>query len=128
MDPLCRQECPLEGRGISLAVRQVAPAKRPAVLIVSVNPAARPADAIRAARRWGIAGDWHWLLGGEARLARVWHAYGITVLPRSHDIVHSTAVYLIDGHGFERAGFVAPFLPQFVADDLRALATGRPAR
>lgn len=121
MDPLCRQECPIEGRGLALAQGQVAPAQRAAVLIVSVNPAATPADARHAAQKWGIRGDWHWLLGSRARLAKVWREYEITVLPKSNDIVHSTAVYVIDRHGFERAGVIAPFLPQFVADDLRTL-------
>lgn len=122
MDPLCRQECPIEGRGISLVERQVEPAERAAVLIVSVNPAATAADARRAARKWGISGDWHWLLGTRSQLARVWRAYEITVVPKSNDVVHSTALYVIDRHGFERAGVIAPFLPQFVADDLRTLA------
>lgn len=121
MDPLCRQECPIEGRGLALAQAQVTPAKRATVLIVSVNPHATAADAMHAARKWGISGDWHWLLGNHAQLARVWRAYEITVLPKSNDIVHSTAVYVIDRRGFERAGVIAPFLPQFVADDLRTL-------
>lgn len=122
MDPLCREECPIEGRGLALAERQVAPAQRPTLLIVSVNPLARGRDARAATRTWGITGDWHWLLGTHAQLAPVWRAYGITVLPTRKDIVHSTAVYLVDRRGFERAGFLAPFLPQFVADDLRTLA------
>jgi cytochrome oxidase Cu insertion factor (SCO1/SenC/PrrC family) len=122
MDPLCKQECPIESRGISLAVRQLAPAQRPTLLIVSVNPLARPADVTKAAHKWGITGDWHWLLGVPEELAPVWRAYGISVIPRLGN-AHSTAVYLIDRNGFERAGFIAPFLPQFVADDLRLLAT-----
>lgn len=39
--------------------------------------------------------------------------------PTSHP---SGAVIVIDKRGFERAGFTWPFLPQFVADDLRMLA------
>jgi cytochrome oxidase Cu insertion factor (SCO1/SenC/PrrC family) len=122
MDPLCKQECPIEGRELAASERQVAPAERPVLLIVSVNPKATAADARAAARNWGIAGDWHWLLGGQAQLARVWRAYRITVVASTHDIVHSTAVYVIDKRGFERVGVIAPFLPQFVGDDLRALA------
>lgn len=122
LDPLCRQECPIEGRELADAERQVAPKQRPVLLIVSVNPRARGPAADAAARRWGISGDWHWLLGRRAQLAPVWRAYGITVIPRSGDIVHSTALYVIDRRGFERVGVLAPFLPQFLADDLRALA------
>jgi protein SCO1 len=122
MDPLCKQECPIEGRGLALAEQQVAPAQRPTLLIVTVNPQARAADARTATRKWHIAGDWHWLLGRRSQLAPVWRAYDISVLPAQNDIVHSTAVYLIDRRGFERVGVLAPFLPQFVADDLRKLA------
>jgi cytochrome oxidase Cu insertion factor (SCO1/SenC/PrrC family) len=122
MDPLCKQECPLEGRALAAAERQVAPAQRPVLLIVSVNPKATAADAKSASRRWDIAGSWHWLLGGRAQLTQVWRAYDITVIPEAGDIVHSTAVYVIDRRGFERVGLIAPFLPPFLADDLRALA------
>lgn len=122
MDPLCKQECPIEGRALAAAERQVAPAQRSTVLIVSVNPRATGVEAKAASRKWGISG--HWLLGSRARLARVWRAYDITVIAKTNDIIHSTAVYLIDRRGYERAGFIAPFLPQFLADDLRTLARG----
>jgi cytochrome oxidase Cu insertion factor (SCO1/SenC/PrrC family) len=122
MDPLCRQECPIEGRTLGFAAREVAPAQRPVVLVVSVNPAATRADAKAATRRWRLPADTHWLLGRHAQLAFVWRKYGITVIPSTHDIVHSTAVYLIDTSGYERVGLIAPFEPPFVADDLRELA------
>lgn len=122
MDPLCHKECPIEGRALGDAERQVPPAQRPVVLIVSVNPAATGADARAATREWRIPGETHWLLGRRAQLARVWRAYAITVIPTTHDIVHSTAVYLIDRRGYERVGLIAPFMPPFVADDLRKLA------
>lgn len=122
MDPVCKQECPIEGRVLGFAQRQVAPAQRAVVLIVSVNPGATGAEARAATRKWDISGETHWLLGGQAQLARVWRTYDITVLPSTHDIVHSTAVYLIDRRGFERVGLIAPFPGPFVADDLRELA------
>lgn len=122
MDPRCKQECPIEGRALADAERQVTAAQRPVLLIVSVNPRATAADARAASREWSISGDWHWLLGRRAQLARVWRAYDITVIPKTNDIVHSTAVYLIDRRGFERVGLLAPFPPPFVADDLRTLA------
>jgi cytochrome oxidase Cu insertion factor (SCO1/SenC/PrrC family) len=121
MDPLCKHLCPIEGRELAAAESQLTPAQRPALLIVSVNPLATGADAIAAARKWGITGDWHWLLGPPEQLSPIWKAYDITVIPRLGDM-HSTAIYLVDRKGFERAGFIAPFLPQFVADDLRVLA------
>jgi cytochrome oxidase Cu insertion factor (SCO1/SenC/PrrC family) len=122
MDPRCKQECPIEGRALAAAERLVVPAQRPVLLIVSVNPKATGADARAASRSWSISGAWHWLLGSRSQLARVWKAYDITVLPERGDIVHSTAVYVIDRKGFERVGLIAPFPPPFVADNLRVLA------
>ncbi len=38
------------------------------------------------------------------------------------DIAHTEALYLIDRHGYERSGYLYPFVPRFVAHDLRTLA------
>jgi cytochrome oxidase Cu insertion factor (SCO1/SenC/PrrC family) len=123
LDSLCRGACPLEGRGISFAVAMVAPAARPRVVVVSVDPAGDTRTSVaEAARHWRLPHDFEWLFGTRPQLRRVWRAYDITVLARTNDVVHSTAFYLIDRKGDERAGFVAPFEPAFVADDLRALA------
>jgi hypothetical protein len=43
------------------------------------------------------------------------------VIPVRGDIVHSTALYVIDRHGDERAGFLMPFVPGLVAGDLDKL-------
>jgi cytochrome oxidase Cu insertion factor (SCO1/SenC/PrrC family) len=114
ISPLCTR-CAIEGRGLAIAEQQVAPADRPVLLIVSMNPHADGAEAKATARRWRISGNWHWLLGRQSQLTRVHRAY---------QVARTTAVYLIDARGFERVGVNAPFLPQFVADDLRTLAQG----
>jgi hypothetical protein len=44
------------------------------------------------------------------------------VRPRTKDIVHGAAVYLVDRRGDERAGYLAPLLPNFVALDIRHVA------
>jgi cytochrome oxidase Cu insertion factor (SCO1/SenC/PrrC family) len=114
ISPLCAQ-CAIEGRGLAIAEQQVAPADRPVLLLVSVNPHANGAEARATARRWRISGNWHWLLGRQSQLTR---------LRRAYQVARTTAVYLIDARGFERVGVNAPFLPQFVADDFRTLARG----
>lgn len=116
VDPLCATGCRREGMELVAAQRDTAPAARPALLIVSVNPRATSADAAVAGRAWGLGRDWHWLVGGIARLEPVWRAYGVERAGRG-----STVVYVIDRLGFERAGVHAPFLPQFVADDFDTL-------
>ena len=124
MDSRCRQECPLEGRALSAALRTVPAAKRPMVLVVSVNPwEDTPASAHRAIARFGLASfDWRWLLGSKKRLEPVWRKFRIDVRRTAGDIEHSDALYLIDPRGFERAGMVYPFLPSWVSDDLKTLA------
>lgn len=125
-DSLCKSACPVEGRMVAAALRQVPAASRPHVVVVSVDPAGdTPKTAAAALRKWHLGGNVSWLLGTRAQLRPVWRAYQITVLPVAGDIVHSTALYVIDRHGDERAGFLLPFVPALLADDLRVLSSAR---
>ena len=121
-DSLCRQACPLVGKMTAAAVRRVPAALRPQIVVVSVDPAGDTPHTVAAAvRKWHLPGTVSWLLGTRSTLRPVWRAYGITVIPVAGDIVHSTALYVIDKHGDERAGFLVPFLPSLLADDLDRL-------
>ena len=125
LDSRCHGQCPIEGRQLGIMLRRMAPATRPKLLIVGVNPSGdTPASIRHALRTWRLTGPWqsHWLHGSRRELARVWRAYGIGVEPTTNDVTHGMALYLIDRRGFERAGYLFPFLPNFVALDLRALA------
>ncbi len=124
MDPLCRTACALEGRALSALQQELAPSERPELLLVSLDPSATGPEVVAAARAWGFSGDWHWLSGTRRELAPVWRSYGIGAVSASR-AMQGTAVYVIDAAGFERAGVHAPFLPQFIADDVRALAAGK---
>lgn len=125
LDSLCKQACPIEGRLMAAAYRGVPARLRPQIVIVSVDPAGdTPRTVAAALRKWTLPASTTWLMGTRAQLRRVWKDYLITVQPGSGDIVHSTAVYLLDQRGDERAGFLMPFVPGLVADDLRALGTG----
>ena len=122
LDSLCKQACPIEGRMLAAAISQARGAAHPQLLVVSVDPAGdTPRSVERAARKWRLPADTIWLLGTRTQLKPVWDAYQITVEPVSGDIVHSTAVYLLDKRGYERAGFLMPFVPGLVADDLQML-------
>jgi len=121
LDSLCKQACPIEGRMLASAIGQ-AGAARPQLVVVSVDPGGdTPGSVERAVRKWKLPAGTVWLLGSHAQLKPVWDAYQITVEPVSGDVVHSTAVYLVDKRGYERAGFLMPFVPGLVADDLRVL-------
>ena len=125
LDSQCKLECPIQGRQLGSILRRLPAAKRPALVIVSVDPSGdTPASIRHAMSKWGLAGPWtwHWLNGDRRRLAVVWHVYGITVDPSSGDIVHSLVLYLIDRDGYERTAYLYPFLPAFVQGDLARLA------
>ena len=123
MDSICKEACPIEGHLIAAAIRQVPAAQKPRLVIVSVDPAGDTPRTIAAAgRKWTLPHGFLWLRGTKRELARVWRAYQITVEPSSGDVIHSTAAYLIDPRGNERAGFLMPFVPGLVADDLKTLA------
>ncbi len=126
LDSRCRSLCPLVGRAIGAVQRSLPAGARPAVLIVSVDPAGDTATSVRsAARRWKLGTGWHWLSATPTQLAAVWRAYGIVVEPKSGDITHGAALYLIDAKGNERSGYLAPLLPNFISLDLRRVEAER---
>lgn len=123
LDSRCRTLCPLIGRAIGDVQRSLPASARPVVFVVSVDPKGDGTASVRAAaRRWGLAPGWHWLSGSRQELAGVWRSYGIAVQPTSNDIVHGAAVYLVDRRGYERAGYLAPLLPNFLALDIERVA------
>lgn len=123
LDSLCKQACPIEGKMLAAAIKQVPVAQRPRLVVVSVDPGGdTPKTIARALHEWRLPAGTLWVRGSKRELARVWRAYQITVDPVSGDIVHSTALYLIDPKGDERAGFLMPFVPGLVATDLKTLA------
>ena len=120
LDSRCRSLCPIVGKTIGDIQRKLPGDLRPAVLIVSVDPAGdRPASVRHAAQRWHLEPGWHWLTGTHRQLASVWRAYGIDVEPRTNDITHGAALYVVDARGYERVGYLPPLLPNFVAHDIR---------
>ena len=125
-DSHCDDQCPIAGRQLGTILRDLAPADRPVLVMVSVNPAGDTRASIRRAmKEWRLTGPWrwHWLRGTRSELSAVWADYGISVEPETNEIGHSLALYLIDRKGFERTGYLFPFLPNFVALDLKMLGT-----
>lgn len=123
-DSHCKAECPLAGRAFAASERALPAARRPVLVVVSVNPRDTAASARAAIRSWGLAGlaPWHWLMGTHTQLAPVWAAYHIFVEPTRGDISHTEALYLLDRRGDERSGYLFPYLPASVSHDMRVLA------
>ena len=123
-DSDCVDQCPLMGRDLAIMLRRMPADDRPTLLIVSVNPAGDTPASIRdALANWRLAGPWrlHWLRGTKRELASVWRDYGVTVDPTTKTVTHGLPLFLIDGQGFQRTGYLFPFLPNFVALDLKTL-------
>ena len=72
-------------------------------------------------RRWHAPGGWHWLTGTSRQLDAVWRAYGIERGTRAPGGPARAALYLIDARGYERAGYLPPILPTFLALDIERL-------
>ena len=126
-DSLCKSRCPIAARQLAWVARGLPQADRPEFVVVSVDPKDTWLSVRAAVSRWGLPSDTQWLMGTHATLAPVWRAYGIAVAPRTHEVVHSLAVYLLDRSGNERTAYLVPFQPGFVQGDLRTLAGERAA-
>jgi cytochrome oxidase Cu insertion factor (SCO1/SenC/PrrC family) len=117
----CLRSCTREERSLATSLRLLPRSTRPEVVAVSLDPRTPTRDSIeRAAERlgFGTAPSWHWVFGSKQQLASVWHSYGIGAsgAPRR------PLAYLIDRTGHERAGFLYPFPPNWLAEDIRILA------
>ncbi len=129
LDSQCKSSCPIEGRQLGSVLRRLPAMERPTLVIVSVNhDGDTPAGIRRALAEWHLNGPWavHWLNAStRAQLASVWRSYSVRVIPKSNDVVHSLALYLIDRRGYERTAYLFPFLQGFVQRDLGRLARER---
>jgi protein SCO1 len=123
LDSVCKRECPVEGRVLRDVQRELS-GTGAVTAVVSVDPwSDTRASAIAFAHKARWEGTWYWLLGSRARLAPVWRGYSIGVRRQAGDIAHSVALYLIDGRGYLRDGYLFPFSASTVAHDARAVSS-----
>jgi protein SCO1 len=126
LDSRCTQACPIEGHALAYVQKMLGPQYPLKIVIVSVLPQYdNPARVTAFARKSGLGGDWHWLLGTRQLLAPIWREYGIAVV--SGD-THTAALYLVDPRGDIRIADDVPFFSSQLAASVRALSarpTGR---
>lgn len=119
LDSSCTQACPVEAHALAYVQHQLGPRYPLKIVIVSVRPGYdTPARVGAFARRAGLSGDWHWLLGTRKALAPVWQKYGIDVVDAD---THTAAVYLVDRHGNVRVADAVPFIPRQFIGSVEAL-------
>ena len=131
IDPLCRDYCPIEARGLTDVVNAFPANAKPVVVAVSVNVYGNShANLFTDIRKWKLPPEWRWAVGPSATLARAWHNYHVEVLVSTrkiagvtvHRIAHTEAAYVVDAHGFQRALFLWPYRSDAVVRTLRLLA------
>jgi len=123
LDSQCRAICPIEGHELARIEQLVPPAQRPRLVIVSIDPAGdTPQSAARFARIHHLTPGWRWLFGTTSQLRPIWKAFGIEVRFTETDVIHTSAIYLIDKAGYVRAGYLIPLFPRVVAADAETLA------
>lgn len=126
LDSHCREQCPVVASEVAHVQRLLGSNDPLVVVIVSVLPQYDTPARVRAfARKSGLVGDWHWLLGSKRQLAPVWRAYGIWV---QTGIQHTAALYLVDQRGDVRVADGIPLIPSQLAGSVRALQRKAPAR
>lgn len=108
----CRR-CAAVARAIDQTIGLLPASARPQLVIVG-TAGDTPVDARAAVTRWQLPRGVRWLVGTGAELARVRHDFGIPAAAH--------VLYLIDKGGYERTGYLYPFLPNVVAGDLKTLA------
>jgi cytochrome oxidase Cu insertion factor (SCO1/SenC/PrrC family) len=132
VDPLCRNFCPLAAHVLNQVDRDMPPARRPAIIAVSVDIYADThADLMQDYSRWGLVPQWHWAVGSPDALAAVWKRYEVGVSVKNkriagttvHFVTHDELAYVIDPNGDERALFYWPYAPQDVERTLHRLAS-----
>jgi protein SCO1/2 len=121
LDSRCRQACPVAARALARVQQLLGARNRLKIVIISVLPRYDTPERVRAfARKTGLTGDWHWLLGSARQLAPVWQRYGIWV---QSGVSHDAALYLVDQRGDVRVADAIPFRPSQLAASVRALTT-----
>ncbi len=115
----CQTECPAT-MAILGQVRQAlgSQAGNVQVLFISTDPTRDTPQAVgEFVRRFDPT--FIGLTGSQADLAKVWAAYGVTVLEGGE--THSSFVYLIDPQGNWRLTYPTPGTPDDIVSDLRLL-------
>jgi cytochrome oxidase Cu insertion factor (SCO1/SenC/PrrC family) len=135
IDPLCRDYCPTEAQHLNDVVDAFPAASKPAIVAVSVNAYGNArSNLVQDRRKWKLRPQWHWAVGSDAQLARVWSRYNIAVLVSTKTIAgvkvrriaHTEAAYVIDAHGDQRALFLWPYRADGVVQTLGSLGSAAP--
>jgi cytochrome oxidase Cu insertion factor (SCO1/SenC/PrrC family) len=108
IDTRCTTVCPLTAAILRNAVHRIGPAAANVDLVaVNANPTAtRTSDVYRFSAENGMVHEWRFLTGSPTELKAVYKAYQVYVcVLHDGDVVHTSAIYVIDPRGRERLYF-----------------------
>ena len=121
----CPDVCPLTADKIRTTMQSLGSnAQRIAVLAVSMDPKGDTAIAAQNFAKVHKLGDYfYYLIGTHNELAPVWASYSVDAQAAtgSGTVNHSSAIYVIDKQGNERALFDNSFSSSQLASDLKIL-------
>jgi protein SCO1/2 len=120
----CPDVCPVIAGNLNQALRS-AVARRAGLQVISISVDPKrdtPSAARRYVREHGLLPAFRWALGSRARLARVWRAYDVAVLPGpKRTVSHSALQILVDPDGRERLVYDSTVKSSDVVHDLKLL-------
>ena len=107
----CPDQCPLTAEKLHAVMQNLgSDAQRVAMLAVSTDPKGdTTAAALRFSQAHRLQDYWHYLVGTHAELSPIWSNYSVYAAPTptssGGSVAHTTAVFVIDKQGRERAFF-----------------------
>ncbi len=125
IDPECTEICPLTTQSMAEALKLLGPAAASNVELLGINintAKGTVADVAGYTRTHELPEQWRFLTGSSAQLEPVWHSYHVYVATKGDDILHDTAVFVIDRNGNERNVHSTDMSYQAVGDEARTLA------
>lgn len=119
----CPDVCPLTAEYLHQTMEQLGnDAAKVGVLAVSTDPARDDvAAALTFSKQHRMESYWHYLVGSKSALAPIWSDYSIYAQIQQSQVMHNSAIYIIDKQGRERALLRQDFQPQQVTQDLQIL-------
>lgn len=122
----CPDVCPLIAQNLNQALMQLGPDKEKVrVLAISVDPKGDTPASVRAyAKAHHLVPEFHYLIGTEAELLKVWKAYKVAAVQQDPGLVDHTAyTMLVDQEGQGRVIYDSSVQSADVVHDVKVLLT-----
>ncbi len=119
----CTDVCPLIAGNLNTAVHALGPTADVRLIAVSVDPIRDTRAAVKSfIREHRLVPQFHYLMGGQSELERIWIAYNVVARASpTGKLVHSDYTYLIDPGGRLRMVYGPPAYSETIERDLRKL-------